>query len=501
MRTQQIYLFFIGIFLLSAVMHRSIFTEDLSGKHLWRQSQTQLNVLNFARHDMNILNPRHNNFNNANSNIQRMEFPIMQWSIAAIYRLIGESIIITRICMFFIGILASLGMFIIIQELFKNQLVSFITTFVFTFSPLFYYYTMNPLPDMFALAFGLLSTGFFLRYLKNETVKSHLFLSGLFFSLSVLAKLPFIIFGIFPIVIALMKWKNSPIQKKNSLVICLIYALAILPSALWYGWVISSWGTSTVVGGLITNPTSFSNLLYILGYHVVVIWSKQIMGYPALLFFVVGLYFVFNKKYGKNEIWWAMFLTLVGLGFYFIYESSLISIDHDYYSLPFYLPFYVMIGFGLKKVIELLDFKLQQNKTFLSAGIILLAMVPINAYFTSNKLWSTKYSSFDITVLEKRGYLRAMIPDTAKCIMINDESGYIFSYLIDKQGYTFAHDHLPVEWVEDMVSNYGTSYLWSLSRKVDDRTDLQPYFEKIIFEEGQLKVFKLQMPKAKSEPH
>ncbi|MBK8391218.1 MAG: glycosyltransferase family 39 protein [Saprospiraceae bacterium] len=123
-----------------------------------------------------------------------MEFPIMQWSIAAIYRLIGESIIITRICMFLIGILASLGMFIIIQELFKNQLVSCLTTFVFTFSPLFYYYTMNPLPDMFALAFGLLSTGFFLRYLKNETVKSHLFLSGLFFSLSVLAKLPFIIF-------------------------------------------------------------------------------------------------------------------------------------------------------------------------------------------------------------------------------------------------------------------------------------------------------------------
>ena len=501
MRTHHLYLFLIGIFILSAAMHQSIFTKDLVGKHLWRQSQTQLNVLNFARNDFNILNPRHNNFNNGNSNIQRMEFPIMQWSIAAIYRLFGESILITRISMFLIGILASLGLYLIIQELFKTRLVSLITTFAFTFSPLFYYYTMNPLPDMFALAFGLLSLGFFLRYLKNETLTSQLILSGLFFSLSVLAKLPFIIYGLFPLFIALLKWKNSPLQRKNSLAICLIYAIALFPSALWYGWVISSWGTSTVVGGLITNPTSFINFLHILSYHVGVIWSKQMIGYPALPFFIAGLYLGFNKKKKKNEIWWAMFSTLVGLGFYFIYESSLISIDHDYYSLPFYLPFYIIIGFGLKKVIEFIDFKLQQNKTLLSIGIILLAMAPINAYLTSDKLWLTKYSSFDITVLEKRGYLRAMIPDTAKCIMVNDESGYIFSYLIDKQGYTFAHDHLPVEWVEDMVSNYGTTYLWSLSRKVDDRADIQPYFEKIIFEEGQLKVFKLQMPKAKSEPH
>jgi len=70
------YLCIILIALASIVLHYKIFTLDLQGIHVWRQTQTQINIQNFYRHDNNILNPRHNNFS-WGDNIQRMEFPIM----------------------------------------------------------------------------------------------------------------------------------------------------------------------------------------------------------------------------------------------------------------------------------------------------------------------------------------------------------------------------------------------------------------------------------------
>ena len=63
--------------------------------------------------------------------------------------------------------------------------------------------------------------------------------------------------------------------------------------------------------------------------------------------------------------------------------------------------------------------------------------MPVHAYFTSTKLWSVQQSFYDPTLLNDREALRKIVPNDAKCIMINDYSGYIFPYLIDKLGYVF----------------------------------------------------------------
>ena len=65
--------------LLSAAMHWQVFSTDLIGNHLWRQSQTQINIQNFYRHDFNILNPRLNVTNWGETTIHRFEFPLMQY--------------------------------------------------------------------------------------------------------------------------------------------------------------------------------------------------------------------------------------------------------------------------------------------------------------------------------------------------------------------------------------------------------------------------------------
>lgn len=92
------------LFFIYIVSHLFVLKMDLTGVHLWRQTQTQHNIQNFYRQDNNIINPRYNHLSlDTDSDIIRMEFPIMQWIIAQTYILFGESILLTRICMLLFG--------------------------------------------------------------------------------------------------------------------------------------------------------------------------------------------------------------------------------------------------------------------------------------------------------------------------------------------------------------------------------------------------------------
>ena len=477
---------FSALFLLSIAMHFNVFKTDLIGKHLWRQSQTQLNIQQFTRYDYNILNPRHNCFNNKGSNILRMEFPIMQWLIASVNKIFGESILNTRICMFLFGFLGVIGMYLLILELFFNKVVALITAVAFNFSPVFYYYTMNPLPDVFALSMGIFALAYFIKY-KNSLEGKYMVISAIFMSVSILAKLPYILFGALPatyFIQTLIKRKEGYQRKTKQIFIS--YSLALLGPILWYGWVMGEWGTTTIVGGIIKTPLPAERYWYILKHHLEVMWPRLLMGYPSLIIFFVGIFYILkNKKYLTSNFW---LFGVMGLGLlgYFFFEISMIDIVHDYYMMPFFLIFFVIIAYGITQILD----KNILYQSFLSFAIIAM---PIHAYFTSTKLWSVQQSFYDPTLLNDREALRNIVPNDAKCIMINDYSGYIFPYLIDKLGYVFDHDHLPKEWVDDMIRNYDVKYMYSTTRVVDSQEDFQIFYDSLIYEKGAVKVFKLKV--------
>ena len=100
------------LLLVTTICHAPIFTQDLAGIHVWRQSQTQLNIINFYRYDFNILHPRHHALNiNAGNTILRYEFPLMQWMIALNHKLFGPHIVVTRVSLFLFSIITLLGVF------------------------------------------------------------------------------------------------------------------------------------------------------------------------------------------------------------------------------------------------------------------------------------------------------------------------------------------------------------------------------------------------------
>lgn len=146
--------FLLLLFALSTAMHFSYFSRELTGFHVWRQTQTQSTIQNFYEEDMNILNPRKNDRGNGDG-IFRMEFPLMQWSIAVLYKAFGSHLILTRLCMFLISIFSILGIYKLVLRLFNDFLTAKIAAWAFTFSPCFFYYAVNPLPDNLALCFAI----------------------------------------------------------------------------------------------------------------------------------------------------------------------------------------------------------------------------------------------------------------------------------------------------------------------------------------------------------
>ena len=181
---------------LSAVARLRIFPTELIGIHLWRQTQTQWNIRNFYRYSLDILNPRTAALNEDFDNVVLLEFPIMQWLIAGVHFLSGGSdhIIITRISLFFISCLSVYGVYELLKLVYTSKGVAGIGSAFFCFYPLFYYYSINPIPDNFALCCTIWFFVFLLKFNKSQ-VSYHLVLSSIFIALAVLSKLPFIVAG------------------------------------------------------------------------------------------------------------------------------------------------------------------------------------------------------------------------------------------------------------------------------------------------------------------
>ena len=274
------------LLLVTTICHAPIFTQDLAGIHVWRQSQTQLNIINFYRYDFNILHPRHHALNiNAGNTILRYEFPLMQWMIALNHKLFGPHIVVTRVSLFLFSIITLLGVFQLLLTLFKHTWSAFWGTWAFAFGPLFYYYSINPLPDNFALLHTIWFLFFFFRYIKSKRVLD-VVCSALFISLAALSKLPFVLAGVVAAFYVLANSRTA--NRKQLLVMVVAYGLALLPPAIWYSQVIPTWGENGVLKGITENKITWEEAYRILAYHFTYTFPKVLMNEISLLFAIVG---------------------------------------------------------------------------------------------------------------------------------------------------------------------------------------------------------------------
>lgn len=466
----------------STLFHWNIFNKDLIGVHLWRQAQNEWYTRNFLRHDNNILNPRiaaHNMGNDGN--ILRYEFPLLQWSIAQVKRILGESIFITRVIMFSIGIITVLGFYFLIKCLFGNKFIASLASYTFNYSPVFYYYSINPLSDICALGASIWMMYFLFRYAQQLRIKDFI-ISSILLMLAGLFKLPYFMFGIMPLTFLVFRFFNKTFSRIEILKQLVILFLFSMPVAAWYIYAISGWGYMGVIKGVTANA-DFSELWIYLKFAFFQWLPNHLINPFGLLFCCTGLMIMMRKQNFGSIIRGMLISGFLITVLYYAYEINMIAKVHDYYMLPFLPWLHILISSGIQLVYK-------SNK-FRWILIPLLIAMPIFTFFKIDAFWDINRNGYKVDWFNYSAELKSTVPRDSLCIILNDNTGVVIPYVIDKQGFVFDKNDLPAMWIEDMILRRRATYMYSDSRVVDTSSEVRKYLDYMIVEKGNIRVFKL----------
>lgn len=460
-------------------MHAPHLSKDLVGIHVWRQTITQTNIDNFYQHDINIFNPRRNFLKN-DTDILRMEFPIMQWLIANIYFLTGQKIIVTRLFMLFISLLSIYGMYFLLQELFKSHLLSAIGAWSLCFSPAFFYYAINPLPDVMALGASIWGLALFFRWLNNQNNWA-LLGSGLVLSIAALAKLPFIIFFIVPLAF-LIKNKLVKGQVKDAFIKGLLAFSPAISPVIWYAFVISGWSDNMVVKGILANDVSFGTLLSYINHHLFSSMPEFFINYAAVPLFLAGIYFFFKNKSYRSTSFGLFLSLLIIILFYFTFEINAIGKVHDYYLFPIIPILFITLSYGAYHLLQL------KTKWIKGLTVIAFLALPITCFLRTKNSWNVEKPGFNADLYRYRNELRELTPENALVVAGNDQTTAIFLYYIRKKGWIFCDENLPPHMLEEFRDK-GAKYLYTDSEEI--ATEVTELTKKKLGEFGSIQVFEL----------
>ncbi|MEP7320861.1 MAG: glycosyltransferase family 39 protein [Saprospiraceae bacterium] len=445
--------------------------------------QNQWNIRNFYRYDNNILNPRIPAHNlGHDDNILRYEFPLMQWIIAQLERLFGENILVTRMTMFLVGCLALLGFYFLSKQIFEDELLASCGAWIMSLAPVFYYYTLNPMSDIWAMTGQIWMMAFAVQYYRQNQFRHFIWSAGML-CLAGLCKLPYIIFGIIPFLIAIREYVNH--GKSNALLLRSIFTLMIfsLPVALWYIYAIRSWQSMGVLSGVfgVLDVTELKSYFI----NTIDRWLPGELINPVIfLVFILGLISLPISLRNMSGLYRILAIGGILVILFYLYEVNMIARIHDYYMLPFLVFLHLVILRGLS-----LLWKHQMTRYI---SVLCLAIMPGLVYpYVNREYWSIDRNSYNVDWFYHSKELTDAVPRDSICIILNDNTGTVKPYTIDKQGYVLDKDELPKGWMDDMILHRRASFLYSDSRKVDTNQIILPYLDQLVMQIGSIRVYKL----------
>jgi hypothetical protein len=341
---------------------------------------------------------------------------------------------------------------------------------------------MNPMPDVLALS---LSFGFLLFWYKYVATSRHSYLifSAILLSLSISIKLPFIILGALPFIYFLLNLKNQS-QVKN---IIIAYSGSLILPFMWYGIVMQSSGTNTVIGGILNTPITWKEFYDVLKYHLDTWWLPSIIGYYMILFFGVGVVFFFLSKKFIKSAFLPLIVYFIFAIFYYFYEFSIIVKVHDYYLFPLLPAITLITAYGLH------TFTLYA-KSYSYLFMLLIIILPFNAAERMNCLWDSRFAYNSTLLLKERNFFRKLLADKGDIIIINDMSSSVVPYMLNKKAYIFYDDHLPPDWEKELIEKRKVNFMFSNSRIIDTSQDFQKFIDTILYSKEEIKIIKLKDP-------
>ena len=507
-------LVFLASLALSLVLRGPLLDADIVGTHNWRQSQTMWNVRNFVRYDNNILNTRVSNYYPETGNLLRYEFPVMQWGIAQLQSVLGEEIWVARLSVFAISAVGLLGFFLLLRVMTFPPWVALLGTIALQFSPLLYFYSINILPDLLALSAVIWYLYFVFSFLRGRRMGTAL-AAGACLGLATLAKLPYAMYGIVGLVLVLRQLFARRLTLPL-VVFALGHLLFLLPSYLWYSWVMPGWAGNPILTGIFGYDQDWDHNLAILRHHLRKSFPKQLLSPAVWLFAAVGVVWPLRLPVGRLKPssghprdsqppsqrtrtlrkaggYGPYFLALAFVTtLYLVLQWDAIGVVHDYYLLPFLPWMYVVVTAGMGRLWLLAG---DRPWRWVPRALVVLGVcvTPYAAYALYQGEWdvSRGYGWAEYgAAFAHRQELQQLTDDDDLVIVVNDLSLHIFTWLIRKRGYVYARDHFTAEQLAEH-RRQGIRYLYSNSRAVDERPEIQAQLGRLVYEVGTVRVYEL----------
>lgn len=468
--------------LLSLLMHSVVLDLPLQGIHAWRQCETASNVHNFAFGDHDILNPHVFNLE-WEGGLKRMEFPVMQWLFALGLRVFGDHVIVLRLLSWILGFVTLLGFYALVKWLFQDRFLALAGAWAWMFSPVIFYYSINPLPDNFSLMAAVWGTAFFVNWHKTRGTWP-LLLSFACISLATATKLPFVVFAALPYSGLLAEVYRA--RAKNILRVAALTitgTLLLTPALLWYAWVIPQWTGNGVVKGILDSTQEDIPLIVkSIGKNILSILPELLLNYAAVPFFLLGIYQIIRRKLFRHSLAFPFGMLALGTGAYFIFEINMITSIHDYYLFPFLPGIFLLVAIGFRYVSQIVPPRWRM------VVLCLLLVLPVTAGLRSYPRWSEK--GMPKGMLANVDALRNAVPADAKIIFGNDLSPHISLYHLRHFGWTVDETNLDSLKLADWIQK-GASYFYSNSRDLEENGLIAPHLGKMAGEWDGIRVWEV----------
>lgn len=441
-KKEQLLLFFLMLMILSYTASWEVFSYPPRSVHQWRQSDCAAYVKTYYREGRSLLQPATFNLAGKEGKVIS-EFPVLYYIAAKLGYIFGEHYWIIR-GLTFLSYLLGLGALLKISlDRVPNRLLAFTPVLLLATSPYYYYYAINFLPNVPAIAISLIGLCFMLQFEKSRK-NIDMILSTVFIIMATALKptdggMLWLAYLSARLVLRAIGPANYRSATLRPLLIASAFIIACIVAWTRYvNWYNDLNGNHQNLIGIYPIWSMDKDLIRYTANRILLEWSNVFQQKIVILFWLAGglLYMLRWKRLDPLFKWLSLFLCMGTLAYMVLWFKAFT--DHDYYQLVYVLPAVFVMITALEYTARTWSSRSIFTKIAYPAFLI---MIVISIYHNRN-IQQERYSKPDYVygnpaIFELEPYLAKMgIPSTAAVVCVPDKSPNISLNAINHYGYT-----------------------------------------------------------------
>ncbi len=443
------------------------------GYHNWKSAHYLTEARNFAEEGFfkeGFFVPMRDTMNGIQepaSGAHNDTFPLDPIIIAIFFRIFGQTLRVARLVEIIFSLGSIIMLYLFIKELFENERLALLTSFLAAINPLFVFFSHNIQLVNSALFFMLLGLYFYAKWLKDIKRFKNIYLAALFIAISAMTKYTFIVIVI-PILFSFPYKKifKNPKKFYNMFIISLLIA-CIFPAWFFYSEVVVKQQT---IGYLLTNETAKSSysLGSLIDFGIIgdkAFW-QTLRAYAADNFTLLGVnlsiigsillaYVVFikNNKTEKYKFMFGYFFSI----FVFLFVMGFKLSGHNYHQFPIapYILFAIafLAEFLSTNINQFIADKKLHNIIFVVISVLIIGILWVPSTEARDRMYNTQFPGLDIA----GDYIRQnSVP--GQRVMHSSGQSFGFLWNADMPGYKGPGT---LDNLEKAVNEYNVSWIFA----------------------------------------